>query len=371
MIKILFFIPCLSGGGAEKVLCNLVNNMNQKKFDITVQTMEYEDPEKYLVPGIHYKTVNRYKSKYAKKIFFIFFRICAELKLAYRFFVRGDYDIEVAYLETISTKIIAQSTNKKAVKLAWIHCDLSKKEGIKDMSSKIYRQYKVYDKIVCVSKDVQRGFESLYGSNFKTTVLYNIIDEEEILKKAQEYLPHEEWGKYLLAVGRLTQQKNFAHLIDTCGKLRDDGYKFHVDILGEGPEQSNLEKQIKKLHLEKIVELKGFVKNPYSYMKNADYVVCSSRYEGISSVVVEALILGKPVITTPCTGMKELLGESEFGLIAENTENGLYNSIRKMMDSVKLEEHYIYMSWKRGKYFYKQNMIGETEKFFEMNYECK
>ena len=116
-IRILFFIPGLSEGGAEKVLRNLVNNMDQSKFDITVQTLDPYDPGQYLAPGIHYKAINRRKTGWGRKLFSYWFRLCAEFKLAYRFFVKGDYDIEVAYLETIATKIIAQSVNRKAVKL--------------------------------------------------------------------------------------------------------------------------------------------------------------------------------------------------------------------------------------------------------------
>ena len=117
MIKILFFISGLSEGGAEKVLCSLVNNMDQDKFNITVQTIDEYDSERFLAKGIRYKAINKYKSKIGRIFFSYLFRLCAELKLAYRFFVKDNYDIEVAYLETIPTKIIAQSTNKKAKKL--------------------------------------------------------------------------------------------------------------------------------------------------------------------------------------------------------------------------------------------------------------
>ena len=163
MIKILFFIPGLSEGGAEKVLCNLVNNMDQTKFNITVQTLDNCDSEKYLVSGIRYKAINRCKTRWGRKLFSYWFRLCAEFKLAYKFFVKDDYDIEIAYLETLATKIIAQSADKKAVKIAWVHCDLSQKEGIQETAPKMKRQYKKYNKIICVSEDVQKGFRQIFG----------------------------------------------------------------------------------------------------------------------------------------------------------------------------------------------------------------
>lgn len=366
MINILFFIPKLSEGGAEKVLRNLVNNMDQTKFNITVQTIDVCNPEQYLVDGIRYKAINRCKTSLGRKLFSYWFRLCAELKVAYQFFVKDDYDIEVAYLETIATKIISQSTNQNAVKLAWVHCDLSQKEGMVAAADKLRKQYQVYDKIICVSQDVQVGFQKLFGNTFSTLVLNNVIDEEEIFRKAEEKI---EWvcdsdRKRLLAVGRLTHQKNFSHLIDTCAKLFNAGYRFQLLILGEGPERENLERQIQELRIEEIVELKGFCANPYPYMKKADIIVCSSLYEGISTVVQEALILGRPVVTTPCTGMKELLENSEYGLIAENTNDGLYKSLSLMLNTDQMLTEYSKKALSRGSFLYKEKAGAETETLF-------
>lgn len=366
MINILFFIPGLSEGGAEKVLCNLVNSMDQSKFNITVQTMDEFNSSKYLVKGIHYKAINHCKSAKGKKLFSYWFRFCAELKTAYRFYVKEDYDIEVAYLETEATKIIAQSTNKNAAKIAWVHCDLSKKEGMDAALDKVRAQYKKFDQIVCVSEDVKAGFHKVFGKDFPTVVLHNVIDEQEIFEKAERPI---EWEKdesktQLLAVGRLTQQKNFSYLIDTCKKIKADGLQFHLNILGEGPERNNLEGQIGELALDDVVTLRGFISNPYPWMKKADLIVCSSRYEGISTVVQEALILGKPVVTTPCTGMEELLGNSEFGVISEDSPDGLYNSLKAMIESPAMYKRYQKQSVKRGNQIKKAYFSGIIQNFF-------
>ena len=366
MIKILFFIPGLSEGGAEKVLCNLVNHMDQTKFDITVQTIEEYNAEDYLVSGIHYKAVNRRKTAFGKRIFEYWFRLCAQLRLAYSFWVKDDYDIEVAYLETAATKIIAQSTSRKAKKIAWVHCDLSKKEGMSETVVKVGKQYNNFDKIICVSEDVRNGFYRLFGKKFNTQVLYNVIDDEEILKKSAHSVKtwKEKRGKKLLAVGRLTEEKNFAYLIDSCARLRDDGFEFQLNILGEGPEKENLEKQIRQLQLEEYVILQGYTDNPYVWMKNADVIVCSSRYEGISSVVQEALILNKAIVTTPCSGMRDLLGDSMYGIIADDWENGLYDSIKRIMIDPTLQQYYEQKAPERKKCFQKNEILRKTENLF-------
>lgn len=370
MIKILFFIPGLSEGGAEKVLRNLVNNMDQSKFDITVQTINEYEADKYLAKGIKYKSIITCKSYVGKKMMQYWFRFCTALKLTYPLYVKGDYDIEVAYLECGATKVMSASTNKKALKLAWVHCDLNKK-GI--VSDKTKRQYKRFDKVICVSDDTKKVFDSCFDNCTESVVLHNVIDEEEIFEKAENKLrfARDNTAKNLIAVGRLAKQKAFDHLIKTCAKLRDDGYKFFLRILGEGPERENLSQLINNLKLTNHVELCGFVDNPYPYMKAADFIICSSKYEGFSTVVIEALILGKPVITTPCTGMYELLGNSKYGFIVDDSEDGLYKGLKQMIDSPEVENRYITMAKKRGADFSKRKLTLQTEKFFEAELKKK
>lgn len=369
MIKILFFIDSISGGGAEKVLRNLVNNMDQSQFEITVQTINDQvNAAELLKDGIRYKTINRFKKRFLNRIYQYWIRLCAELKILYPLYIKDDYDIEVAYLECGPTKIIASSTNKRAVKIAWVHCDFSKKREMQEAEKKIRKQYNKYDKIVCVSQDVEFGFHEVLGPDFITIVLKNVIDEKEIIVKAEEIL---EWQpkteiKNLLAVGRLSSEKNYAYLLETCGKLKNAGYQFHLNVLGDGPERNNLEEIVKKLELEDYVSFRGFTKNPYPWIKKSDYLVCSSEYEGSSTVVQEALILGTIVVTTPCGGMKDLLGNNEYGLITENREDGLYRGLRKLMDQEEIEKKYGRAAAEKGKCFSKEKTIKLTEQFFKI-----
>lgn len=364
MIKILFFMDTLSEGGAEKVLCTLVNNMDQQKFDITVQTLNEVDPKEFLVPGIRYRAINRCKTAVGKKLLSYWLRLCAELKWIYPLYIQDDYDIEVAYLECGPTKIMAGSTNKKALKLAWVHCDLAKKEGISEQTQKLKKYYSTYDKVVCVSENVRDSFVRQFGAKPEALVLYNVNDETEIRTKVFAFEVPRAEGINLIAVGRLTHQKGFDRLIEACASLKRDGYRFHLRILGEGSERVALEKQICQEQLQDQVELMGFQSNPYPYLRAADLVVCASRYEGFSTVVTESLILGKPVVSTPCTGMDELLGDSEYGLITEDSAEGIYSGIKKMLDMPQLLERYTFAAQLRGKDFSKKNVLSQTEDFF-------
>lgn len=364
MVNILFFIDSLSGGGAEKVLRTLVNNMDQSRFHITVQTVDAVDPKEYLVSGIQYKAINRAKTGIGEKMMSYWIRLCAELKWLYPLYIKDDYDIEVAYLECGPTKIMAGSTNKKALKLAWVHCDLEKKEGMAARAEKLKAYYGAYDKAVCVSENVKDSFARLIGSDPEAVVLHNVNDEADIQAKADAFAVPPIGVPRLVAVGRLAREKSFDRLLDACALLARDGHEFQLQILGEGPERESLENRIQQNHLEQHVQLLGFQNNPYPYLKAADLVVCSSRYEGLSTVVTEALILGKPVVTTPCSGMKELLGNSEYGLITEDSVEGIAEGIRKMLDDPQLRESYAQVAAKRGKDFSRDVILAQTEEFF-------
>lgn len=361
MTKILFFIENLSQGGAEKVLRNLVNSMDQSRFEITVHTLVQEDVSGLLAPGIRYRAINRCKTAWGKRLMMLWIRLCAELGWLHPLYIRDGYDIEAAYLECGPTKFLSASTNRGALRLAWVHCDLEQK-GLRD-NPRLRRQYASYDKIICVSQSVKDTFDRLFGGIGNSVVLYNVIEETDILHKANAFSVPRDGIPALVAVGRLTAQKGFDRLIEACARLKNEGYVFSLDILGEGPDRQMLEQSIQESGLTGAVQLRGFQENPYPYIRSADLVVCPSRYEGFSTVVTEALILGKPVVTTDCSGMRELLGDSEYGLITENSTEGIYLGLKKMLDRPETWKGYAQAALRRGKDFSKETLLRETETF--------
>ena len=357
MITILFFIDSLTGGGAEKVLRNLVNHMDQSRFSITVQTVWPCDASKYLVPGI------RYKSMYASANILnqLRYRAEAEAGLAYRLHIKDDYDIECAYLEMGTTKVMAASTNKKAKKLAWVHCDLKKKTGDTEaFVKKTADWYRKFDKVICVSEDARKSFVDLFGNAPGSVVLYNTIDDEAIRALAEQPCPTQKRKTTVLAIGRLMEEKGFDRLLDAHERLIREGYDYDLWILGEGPDREALESQIEANGLQDSVRLLGFQKNPYPYLKLCDLYVCSSRYEGMSTTAIEALILGKPIVTTDCSGMNELLGDSEFGLIMPNTVEGILQGLRTILSDTELCRTYAANALRRGEQLRKS--IGEENR---------
>ena len=363
-IKILFFIENLSGGGAEKVLCNLVNSMDQSRFEITVQTLWKADSEQLLRPGIHYRYcyADRDKANVLRS------RYEAALGLTYRLYIKDDYDIECAYLEYGPTKVIAGSNNKKAVKLAWIHCDLqTKTKELERFAAKAEKWYRKYDKIICVSKTVKKSFDYIFRNRFSSVVLQNYINVQDILRRSEEIIePAKPSDRpLLLAVGTLYPPKNYPRLLRTSKRLKEEGVKHELWIVGGGIQRKMLETYVFENDLSDCVRFFGFQKNPYPYFRLADLLVCSSNYEGFSTVVTEGLILGKPVVTTDCAGMDELLGDSEYGIITQNNDDAFYEGVKRFITDRQCRAHYTQQAILRGSILSNEISVEQTERFLE------
>lgn len=375
--NILFVIDMLRGGGAEKVLTDIVKYLDKDKFDITVLSVfdggkyveevkkytkyDYIFPE-YKSDNILSKVINALKYRVVK---FILRRL--NPKILYKYSIKDKYEYEVSFLEGYASTIVSGSTNKESKKIAWIHTDLIKnqwsKEYFKYQSEK--DMYLRFNKIICVSEDVKKSFEEKFNIHKNVYVQYNPIDENLIKDRAKEKLDIEKPNKFLMiTIGRLEPQKSYDRLLRVHKKIIDLGYDYELWILGEGIERDNLEKYIRDNNLSESVKLLGFKKNPYKYLKESDLFVCSSLIEGFSTVATESTILGVPIVTTDCSGMKELLGNSEYGVITENDENQLFNGLLKILDNNKLYNHYLIKSQERSKYFKLENRMNEIEEIF-------
>lgn len=390
--KILFLIHTLQIGGAEKVLVNLVNNMDKSKYDITVMTVINTGAfRKKLDKEICYKTIFDIKffSKEKKdtressgnllnktsKIkgvlanIYKFFWRHVNCEKIYNKYVKDDYDIEIAFLEGVASKIISHSTNQKAKKIVWLHVDLineTKTERFFKNSEDEANNYRKFDKIVGVSKYViEQAIEKYQLELEKTVVKYNPIDKEEIERRAKERASISKKRFTMVTIGRLSTQKGFDRLLRVVKKLNDNNYKFDLWIIGVGAEEENLKRYIQENNLENVKML-GYQSNPYQYINIADMFVCSSRAEGFSTVVSEAIILEKVIVTTECSGMRELLGDkSEYGLICQNNEQTLFEALQQILNNKKEFNQYKMMVKKRKDIFDIKEATKDIEKLFE------
>lgn len=365
-LKLLFLIESLSGGGAEKVLSVLLKHLDKTKFDITLCTIVdtgiyAEEVKKY----VKYTSVlgNLQKKnllgKIVYKILYLFIYRILPSQLIYTLFIPKKNDIEIAFVEGFCTKILSYSTNKKSKKIAWVHIDLINNHWITSVyknEEEEKQSYQKYSKIIGVSNTATNAINQLYNINNAIT-LYNPIENDNIIKRANEFisLPSKTQAIRMVTVGRFVPQKAYDRLLRVINRLYEDGYSIELWILGDGEQRPMLEEYIHTHSLNEIVTLWGFQKNPYPYLKHSDIFVCSSVSEGYSTAVTEALILELPVITTACSGMDELLLNGKCGLITENSENGLYEGIKYVLDNTSLLASY------------KQNILKHQERFLLSN----
>lgn len=352
--KILFFIPNLSVGGAEKVLVNLVNNMDRSKFDITVQTLFAGGVnEQFLSSDIKYKYC--YKKTFRGNSHY--FKLFSPERL-YKKYIQEHYDIIVSYLEGPTARIVSGCTDKGTKLVCWLHCRMENEHdvavGFRDFDEAV-KCYNKFDNIVCVSEWVKNYFRKSADYKKPIDVLYNTIETDMIQKKSLEPINDVKFSKdcfNLCSVGKIAEVKGFDRLASVHKRLLDEDIKNKVYILGVGSDQAVIEKYLAENNLSDSFIFLGYNTNPYKYVRACDLYVCSSRSEGFSTAVTEALIVGTPVVTTLCSGMTEMLGENnEYGIVTENNEDALFEGVKEMLTAEGKLEYYAKRAEERGKYF--------------------
>ena len=156
--------------------------------------------------------------------------------------------------------------------------------------------------------------------------------------------------------------KGYDRLIRCAIRLHNEGFSFRLVILGKGPEEAAYRKLIEENSAEDYIKLLGFRENPYQIMKHASFFVSSSRSEGMASVLIEALTLGLPVISTDVSGAREVLGcNNEFGLVVDNSEEGIDCGVRAFLQNSRLLEHYHTFAADRAERFGSERTVSEVE----------
>lgn len=361
MKKILFVMPSLEGGGAEKVLVDILRNIDKTKFDMTLLLFTKGGVYDEQIPRyVNVKCVKDIMKFIPSKIWGIIAKYCP--RLFYKCIIKEKYDTEIAFMEGVATRFIAASSNKDSNKVAWVHIDLLRKHWTKKMFLKGKEEvcYNEFNDLVFVSNDAKTAFNKLFRKNKSNKhVIYNPIISNEIeLKSIEKEILFGEFT--ILSVGRLDYQKGYDRLI----KVHKDLVKLYphkLIILGEGPERENLEKLINTFNVQSTVELKGFIKNPYPYIKSADLFICSSRQEGYSLVVAESMVLETPIVSTSITGPREVLDNGNYGCLCKNSEDGIKETLKEILENKNLLNLYKEKSIKGKKSLDYKRVIKEIE----------
>lgn len=297
MKKLSIFIYSLSLGGAEKTLSLLLPYF-VKEFEVYLvlmnKTIHFDIP----------KNVNLYFLENSNPFESGIKKIIKIPYLSYKyskFCQKNNIDISFSlmvrpnYINALSKKF----GNKSKIILSE-HSFPSYQYKSNDLQSKINKIlikffYKYADKIVAVSKAVKNDLEkNFYLKNVES--IYNPIDKNDILEKSKEKVNDFVFDSYTyITVGRLDEGKNHEFMIKEFSKLEDNS---KLIIIGEGILKPYLKNVIKKLNLENKVFLLGNKKNPYKYMAKSNCFVFTSKFESFGIVLVEAMALNIPIVST-------------------------------------------------------------------------
>ena len=362
--SVLFVIPSLSTGGAEKSLWGLLKYFDYDKYDVDVYPYcargEYADTLDKRVNildnnklhndmfnkslGASFKTLFRQGHIYLAVLRIIWGLLPSIHKLFHKEYHRNSnldwyierktmqknkkhYDVAIGYMEGGSNYYIVDCIDADK-KIGWIHTDYS------TTHPNVYLEKTRLKKcaaIVTVSENSKREILKLMPEfEDKIHIIPNVIDAEKINKL--KMLPAEEMKDTddlkLVSVGRLVKLKGFDICIDAAALLKADGIKFKWYIIGGGEEKDALQNQINALKLNDCCYLTGSTDNPYAYVNKADICVQMSAFEGRGMVVDEAQYLLKPIIASNIGAFNELITHEKTGIIVERNKDSLYDAIK-------------------------------------------
>lgn len=312
MRRIAFFLPNLSGGGAERVVVNLLKGISDRGILLDLILASAEGPYLHEVPK-QVRVINLEVGRVIKAI----------LPLA-RYIRENEPLVLISHLSHANVAaVLANQIAEARTKLVLVEHNTWSASKVKLLRARFIPLlsrllYPKADYIVAVSEAASRDLEkNLSYETGKVKTIYNPVVSYEIFDKANAVLVHP-WFQdssppVFLAVGRLTEQKDFFTLIKSFSRLREK-MRAHLLILGEGELRDELENFAKTLGIAEDILLEGFVENPYAYMSKAAAVVLSSRWEGLPTVLIEAMACGCPVIATDCpSGPREILKSGRYG----------------------------------------------------------
>lgn len=361
MKKILFVIPSLRDGGAERSLVNLLTELPSNMYDIDLLLFKKQGTFLNQVPsnvnileqpkilkklygpvkkaGIYMpvKVIGNGISKIVKR------GMGQQKAFMWEHFYKNvidgldkEYDVAVGYLGGESTYYIVDKVKAKK-RIHWVHNDYRTSGMPKEYDMKLFSKV---DSIVTISDEcLQILNEEFPEYKEKCQCIANITSSAVIKQRANEFAPMEYSGieNIILSIGRLSEQKGFDLAISAAAIMKKNGLKFKWFIIGSGPLNDILQAQIKREDVSDVIELLGTKNNPYPYIKNCDIFAQTSRYEGKSVVLDEAKILAKPILATEYPTVKDQIENGIEGVVVPINSQGIADGLMRLVNNANLQ----------------------------------
>jgi len=291
--KVMFFIPSLAGGGAERVFANIINEIDKSTFDVTLVYLS--DTRNVYKINNNVNIINLKSNRLRNSPF----KILASIRRENPDLIittHGHMNLLLILLKPfISNKIklIVRQTN-----ILSFNFSINK---IKNRFEKmIFGLLKYSDKIICQSEYMKKDIMMhLKVNEDKIVKIFNPVAIHEVMDKSKEKVDYTftDNYKYIIFIGRLNEVKNIPTIIDAFEQYyKKVNSKSKLLILGNGPKENELKQLINQKNLKDNVCLLGFQENPYKWLKHSDLFIMASKHEGMPNVLIEALTLEVPVL---------------------------------------------------------------------------
>lgn len=346
-------------GGTEILLVDLLNHLATKECEVSLLLPEPSDNDVLLEkvsPAVSVKYIytdrgNHLSRKIGQNIMIFFPRFFARQKGI----DESDYDMIVCFKETFFARLFSWM---QLPKILWVHNIVyRRKYEINSFRDKLsvwlnkkqlkvtQRSYDRFDKVICVSDAAKNAYIGVlhdgHAPHQDIQVLYNAIDLSKVVELSKEQiidLPQDKTTFVLIT--RDSPEKRTDRLISAIIRLKEEKYDFGVYILGDGMDSPAMKRELLEKNLVDVITLKGRVDNPFPYVLQSKWALCVSERESFSLALLEAMALKTPVITTDCGGPRDIVDGGKYGLLVENSSEGVYQGMKTVLDNPSLSVEY-------------------------------
>jgi len=364
--KIIIFLSSFSGGGAERTVLNIIRKIDKEKFEVVLLTMKKDiksfDYSNFIPENI---SIIQTKAKRLRYALFDIVKVIKKEKPDILFTTLAPANKLLVLAEKISREkipvIIREANTRSKVR---------KLSLFEKLTTKFF--YNKASKVISLSEGVKEDMVINFGvKRDRIKVIYNPIDIGQIdqLKNKVVYeIKKNLKTKYIVALGRLVEQKDYPTLIDAF-EVVSEKFDVKLIILGKGKLEKELKELVKRKGLEDSVIFLGFQANPYKFLNMADVFVLSSKWEGFGHVIAEAMAVGVPVVSTNCkSGPSEILKNGKYGeLVDVGNHKAMADKILKVLNMSKEDlKKRVTEAKRRVKDFEASKIVNQYEKLFEM-----
>ena len=370
-IKIVFVHDQLICGGTDQALFDLVQLLDKEKFEVSVFAQKPGGPwdQKFIDAGIH--VVYDYSCRKATWNPVVKLgNILKKFRTARAYRRNGENLLDICIPEGFDI-IVSYSMwdhvlcgfSPKAKSVKYLHGNMQTNTQFRELILRDRELLPRYDRIIGVSQLATDAFKQITGITEGVYTCFNPMNSDYVHDLAEKEVDLPTDLPLICAVGRLCMEKGFERLIVIHKRLLEAGVAHRLVIVGDGEDRDYIRRIVNAVDAQDSVILAGYQLNPYPYMKQSKFVVCSSFTEGLPVIAMEALCLGIPLVSA-VPSVQEIFGDEECGLITENDNQSLLEGIRKMLTDEAFYEKINSGAQRRSRFFDGRRMVQEVEQIF-------